>query len=46
MTQIRSVGGEIRENDGEKWGPRRGQLDILANTGNIEAQVLSATSGY
>ena len=47
MTQIRSVGGEIWENDGEKLGSRRGQLDIGHLAGNIQAQVLSAaTSGY
>jgi hypothetical protein len=46
MTQVRSVGSEIWDNGGEKQGSRRGQLDVLAETGNIEAQVLSATSGY
>ena len=46
MTQVRSVGSEIGDNGGEKQGSRRGQLDVLAETGNIEAQVLSATSGY
>ena len=43
---IGAVGGDIWRIGSEKWGSRRGQLDIIANPGSIEAQVLSATSGY
>ena len=34
MIQIGAVGGEIWRIGSEKWGSRRGQLDIFANTGN------------
>jgi hypothetical protein len=45
MTQIGSVGGEIWQIGGEKWGSHRGQLDMCAKTGTFQAQVLSASSG-
>jgi hypothetical protein len=36
---IGSVGGEIWQIGGEKWGSRRGQLGICAATGCFQAQV-------
>jgi hypothetical protein len=35
MTQIGSVGGEIWQIGGEKWGSRRGQLGMFAPTGTF-----------
>ena len=43
MTQIRSVGGDIWQIGGEKWGSRRRQLGTCAPTGPFQAQVLSAS---
>jgi hypothetical protein len=42
MTQIGSVGGEIWQIGGKKWGSRRGQLGMCAPTGTFQAQELSA----
>jgi hypothetical protein len=39
MTQIGSVGGEIWQIGGDKWGSRRGQLGMCAPTGTLQAQV-------
>jgi len=39
MTRIGSVGGEIWQIGGEKWGSRREQLGMCATTGCLKAQV-------
>jgi hypothetical protein len=40
MIQIGAVGSEIWRIGSEKWGSRRGQLDMCALVCNFKAQVL------
>ena len=39
VTQIGSVGGEIGQIGGEKWGSRRGQLDVCPGPGWFQVPV-------